>query len=119
MSTSPTREERAKKDAELKAKEAAEQAQLPYKWTQTIQDVDITVPVPANIKGKDLDVVMTKSKLKVGIKGQTPIIDVRFPSPPLVPVPSHPVVQPFLGIRTYLPPRTYLGRTRGGRHPRN
>lgn len=82
MSTSPTPEERTKKDAELKAREAAEQAQLPYKWTQTIQDVDITVPVPATIKGKDLDVVMTKTKLKVGIKGQTPIIDVRPPPPP-------------------------------------
>ena len=79
MSTSPTPEEREKKDAELKVKEAAEQAQLPYKWTQTIQDVDITVPVPAHVKGRDLDVVMTKTKLKVGVKGQTPIIDVRCP----------------------------------------
>lgn len=87
MSTSPTPEERAKKDAELKAKEAAEQAQLPYKWTQTIQDVDITVPVPANIKGKDLDVVMTKEKLKIGIKEQPPIIDVRLPPPCFSPPP--------------------------------
>ncbi|KAI9878009.1 MAG: hypothetical protein M1830_002167 [Pleopsidium flavum] len=75
MSTSPTPEEREKKDAELKAKEAEEQAALPYKWTQTIQDVDITVPVPGNIKGKDLDVVISKTKLKVGLKGQTPILD--------------------------------------------
>ncbi|MCJ1366519.1 hypothetical protein MMC16_005648 [Acarospora aff. strigata] len=79
MSTSPTPEEREKKDAELKVKEAAEQAQLPYKWTQTIQDVDITVPVPAHVKGRDLDVVMTKTKLKVGVKGQTPIIDGDLP----------------------------------------
>ena len=99
MSTSPTPEERTKKDAELKAKEAAEQAQLPYKWTQTIQDVDITVPVPANTKGKDLDVVMTKDRLKVGIKGQPPIIDVRptFSPPPPPRSPDHRERAPYVG----------------------
>ncbi len=82
MPSSPTPEERDKADAELKAKEAAEQATLPYKWTQTIQDVDLTVPVPANIKGKDLVVELTKTKLKVAIKGQEPIIDVlQLPDP--------------------------------------
>lgn len=79
MSSSPTPEEREKKDAEAKAKEAEEQAELPYKWTQTIQDVDITVPVPGNLKGRDLDVVIAKKKLKVGVKGQSPIIDVSLP----------------------------------------
>lgn len=82
MPDSPTPEEREKQDAELRAKEAAEQAKLPYKWTQTIGDVDVTVPVPGNIKGRDLEVVMAKTKLKVGLKGQTPIIDVRPPFPP-------------------------------------
>ena len=76
MSSSPPPEEKEKKDAEAKAKEAEEQAKLPYKWTQTIQDVDITMPVPGNLKGRDIDVVITKKKLKVGIKGQPPIIDV-------------------------------------------
>lgn len=75
-SSSPTPEERRKADEELKVKEAAEQALLPYKWTQTIKDVDITVPVSASLRGKDLDVVITKTKLKVAIKGQSPIIDV-------------------------------------------
>lgn len=79
--SSPTPEERRKADEELKVKEAAEQALLPYKWTQTIKDVDITVPVSASLRGKDLDVVITKTKLKVAIKGQSPIIDVWFPGP--------------------------------------
>ena len=88
MSTSPTPEEREKKDAEAKAKEQQEQAKLPYKWTQNIGDLDITVPVPGNLKGRDLEVSMTRKKLKVGIKGQPPIIDVSLspyspPSPPL------------------------------------
>lgn len=76
MSSSPTPSEREKADAELKAKEAAEQASLPYKWVQTIKDVDVTIPVPGNIKGKDLDVKITKTALKVGIKGQDPVINV-------------------------------------------
>ena len=82
MSTSPTPEEREKKDAEAKAREAEEQAKLPYKWTQTIGDVDITIPVPGNLKGRDLDIVMTKTKIKAGVKGQKPIVDVciRFSS---------------------------------------
>ncbi|MCJ1245205.1 hypothetical protein MMC30_002406 [Trapelia coarctata] len=81
MSTSPTPEEREKKDAEAKAKEDEEQSKLPYKWTQTIGDLDVTLPVPSNLKGKDFDVVISKTKLKVGMKGQTPIIDGDLPQP--------------------------------------
>lgn len=77
MPDSPTREERELADKEARAKEEAEQAVLPYKWTQTIQDADVTAPVPANIKGRDLDVVLTKTKFKVAIKGQDPIIEVK------------------------------------------
>ena len=74
---SPSPEDQAAKDAQARAKEAEEQAKLPYKWTQTIGDLDITVPVPGNLKGRDLDVVITKTKIKAGVKGQTPVIDVR------------------------------------------
>lgn len=83
--SSPTPSEREKQDREARAKEAAEQATLPYKWTQTIQDVDITTTIPANLRARDLDVVLSKTKLKVAIKGQDPIIDVRSFSltPPL------------------------------------
>jgi len=81
MASSPTPSEREVADKELKAREAAEQAQLPYKWTQTIGDLDLTTPVPGNIKGRDLDVVLTKTKLKIGLKGQEPILDGDFPHP--------------------------------------
>ena len=76
MSEEPSREEREKSDKVAREKEKAEQDTLPYKWTQTIQDLDITVPIPATIKGRDLDVVLTKTKLKVAVKGQTPLIEV-------------------------------------------
>jgi hypothetical protein len=75
--TSPTPEERKKLDAEAKKKEDEEQSQLPYKWTQTIKDVDVTAPIPANIKGRDLDVKLTKTGVRAGIKGQDVIIEVQ------------------------------------------
>lgn len=74
---SPTPSERQKLDAEAKKKEQEEQAKLPYKWTQTIGEVDLTAPIPANLKGRDLDVKITKTSLKAGVKGQEAIIDVR------------------------------------------
>ena len=76
MPSSPTPSEREKADAELKAKEAAEQAALPYTWTQTIQDLDISVPVRDNLKGRDLQVDIKKKTLMVRVKGEEPIIDV-------------------------------------------
>ncbi|KAF2484131.1 HSP20-like chaperone [Neohortaea acidophila] len=80
-STSPTPEERAKLDKEAKAKEIAEQSTLPYQWSQQIGDVDVTAPIPSNLKGKDLDVKITKNSIKAGIKGQDVIIEGTFPHP--------------------------------------
>lgn len=67
---------RDQEEKERKAREQAEQAQLPYKWIQSIRDVDVTAPIPANIKGRDMEVVLTKSKIKVAVKGQDPIVEV-------------------------------------------
>ncbi|OGM44130.1 nuclear movement protein nudC [Aspergillus bombycis] len=73
--------DREREEKERKAKEDAEQAKLPYKWTQTIKDVDVTISVPGNLRGRDLDVVLTKTKIKVAVKGQEPIIEGDFPHP--------------------------------------
>jgi hypothetical protein len=73
--------ERERENKERKAREDAEQAQLPYKWTQTIRDVDVTAPIPGNLKGRDLDVLLTKNKIRVAIKGQEPLIEVCPSSP--------------------------------------
>ncbi|KAJ4343727.1 hypothetical protein N0V87_000007 [Didymella glomerata] len=81
MSSEPSPEEQKKLDAETKAKEQAEQAALPYKWDQTIKDLDITVSVESKYKGKDLEVKIGRNTLKVGIKGQAPVIDGELPHP--------------------------------------
>ncbi|KAF8243003.1 CS-domain-containing protein, partial [Wilcoxina mikolae CBS 423.85] len=60
-------------------KEAAEQAALPYVWKQTIADVDISIPVPAGTRGRDLNVVISSKKLKVGLKGKDPIMEGDLP----------------------------------------
>lgn len=78
---SPTPSERELKDAEDRKREEEEQAKLPYKWTQTLTEADVTVPLAGNYKARDLIVEMKKTKLKVQVKGQDPIIDVRLPLP--------------------------------------
>ena len=79
---SPTPSERERLDAEALKKEEAEQATLPYKWTQKIGEVDITVPVPGNLKGRDLIVEIKKTRIKAQVKGQEPLIEVDLPFTP-------------------------------------
>ncbi|KAL9115371.1 MAG: hypothetical protein Q9227_000692 [Pyrenula ochraceoflavens] len=78
---SPTPSERSRLDAEAKKREDEEQSKLPYKWTQTIGDLDITVPVEGNLKGRDLKVELKKQSIYVGVKGREPIIEGPFPHP--------------------------------------
>jgi hypothetical protein len=47
-----------------------------YSWTQTLQEVAVAVPVGAGLKAKQLDVVASKQHIRVGVKGQVPILDV-------------------------------------------
>jgi len=46
-----------------------------YSWTQTLDEVDVRVEVPPHMKGRHLDVKVTKNRIRVGIKKQDPIID--------------------------------------------
>ncbi|XP_070492271.1 nuclear migration protein nudC [Chironomus tepperi] len=48
-----------------------------YRWTQTLQEVELRVPFKnfANLKSRDVCVVLTKKTIKVGLKNQTPVID--------------------------------------------
>ena len=46
-----------------------------YTWTQTLSDVFLTVPVPPGTRGKQCDVQILRKSLKVGIRGQEPILN--------------------------------------------
>lgn len=66
-------------NAELKAaaaKQAVEQSVLPYKWTQTIAEVELSIPVPAGTRARDLIVEIKSQSIKVGLRGKEPIIEV-------------------------------------------
>jgi hypothetical protein len=89
-----SKEEREARDKADRAREAREQAgasiffggaiplfqyhcstELPYTWKQELGEVDIIVPVPKGTRGKDLIVVIGKTHLSVGLKGQENIMD--------------------------------------------
>ncbi|XP_057464047.1 protein BOBBER 1 isoform X2 [Actinidia eriantha] len=46
-----------------------------YSWVQTLQEVTINVPVPPGTKSRFITCEIKKNHLKVGLKGQPPIID--------------------------------------------
>nr|CAI5846649.1 unnamed protein product [Callosobruchus analis] len=52
-----------------------------YKWTQTLSDVELRVPLNVNFRAKQKDLVvnLTKKHITCGIKGHPPIIDDDFP----------------------------------------
>jgi len=49
-----------------------------YEWIQTLDDLTCFIRLPDGITSKELQVAMTNTRLKAGIKGQTPIIDAEF-----------------------------------------
>ncbi|XP_022894327.1 protein BOBBER 1-like [Olea europaea var. sylvestris] len=46
-----------------------------YSWAQSLQEVNITVPVPPGTKSRFITCEIKKNYLKVGLKGQSPVID--------------------------------------------
>ncbi|KAL0726836.1 hypothetical protein Bca4012_022929 [Brassica carinata] len=49
-----------------------------YSWTQNLQEVTITIPVPCGTKSRSVTCEIKKNRLKVGLKGQDLIIDGEF-----------------------------------------
>jgi hypothetical protein len=57
-----------------------------YTWTQILSEVVVTVPVPNNTRGKDLNVVISKNHLKIALRSalQQPIVDAPLTKPIVV-----------------------------------
>ena len=47
----------------------------PYHFGQSLNSVDIFVPLQSGIRSRDVDVCISSSSLRVGLKGQNPVID--------------------------------------------
>lgn len=41
-----------------------------YKWSQTLKEVEISIPVPQGTRGKDVAVSINKRSLSAGLKGK-------------------------------------------------
>ncbi|VVB15332.1 unnamed protein product [Arabis nemorensis] len=46
-----------------------------YSWTQSLQEVTVNIPVPCGTKSRSVTCEIKTNRLKVGLKGQEPIID--------------------------------------------
>ncbi|PWN52468.1 putative nudC protein [Violaceomyces palustris] len=71
-------QQKAHDEAERK-REKEEQASLPYTWSQQLDSVEITVPVPQGTRGRDLSIEIRKKKIKVSLKGKDPIFEGEMP----------------------------------------
>jgi len=52
-----------------------------YSWTQTIDDVMVTIPVPAGTRGRQVAFTLTSDSISVGLQGQPPILTVGWRLP--------------------------------------
>jgi hypothetical protein len=67
--------ERSTHDAAAAAQQAAEQGALPYAWTQALDHVALSLPVPAGTRARDLAVRLQRRKISIGLKGAPPLIE--------------------------------------------
>ncbi|KAF5792266.1 putative CS domain, HSP20-like chaperone, NudC family [Helianthus annuus] len=46
-----------------------------YSWIQSLQEVNVTIPVPPGTKSRFVECEIKKNRIKVGLKGQPPILE--------------------------------------------
>ncbi|KAK9724801.1 hypothetical protein RND81_05G099500 [Saponaria officinalis] len=75
-SSSSTVDEEKKKESKYRVPNKANGLDLEnYSWGQSLQEVNVTVPVPPGTKSRFIVCEIKKNHIKVGLKGQPPIID--------------------------------------------
>lgn len=52
-----------------------------YEWTQTKDEVNVNVKVPAHLKARDLVSKIQMKSVEFGVKGQEPLVKGTFPRP--------------------------------------
>ena len=54
------------------------QGRTVYEWEQTLEEVHVYIDVPEGVRSKMLDVSITASQLRIGLRGNPPFIDEPF-----------------------------------------
>ncbi|XP_039748725.1 nuclear migration protein nudC [Pararge aegeria] len=75
MADAPEEEDDPKEKGKLKPNSGNGCDLENYRWTQTLEEVELRVPLRQVLRPRDLSVIINKRHLKVGIKGQPFIID--------------------------------------------
>lgn len=54
-----------------------------YEWDQTVDEVNIYIPLPPGVPSKAIQCTLSAQRIVVGIKGNPPYMDVSYPLTPL------------------------------------
>lgn len=69
-------EEQRAHDQAAAQREKEEQSALPYRWTQSLDHVEVNIPVPSGTRSKQVQVDLRRAGLKVAVQG-TVVVEVR------------------------------------------
>ncbi|KAK9456793.1 CS-domain-containing protein [Dipodascopsis uninucleata] len=61
-------------NSEIDNTEVEGQSNLPYKWSQVLEEVTLVVPMPPGTRAKQLRVELKRNSISVGVIGQEPVI---------------------------------------------
>ncbi|KAK9845103.1 hypothetical protein WJX74_010649 [Apatococcus lobatus] len=68
----------AEKLAPSKRHQYTYQGRTVYEWNQSLEEINLYIEVPPGVSAKQLEVQVTASQLKIGLKGNPPYLDLSF-----------------------------------------